>query len=236
MIQNTANKPVIYYAIALYICLFHASAQATPTTLSIWQNIYSSSNSGNIAGCQLCHQNSSGGNGWNAYGWQIRQNLPGVFNAINAVASSDSNGNGSSNLEDIQNNQQPGWRNSASNTIRCDTTSSFNPCGDGNTQLSNQDSPNFSSLIPDTISIGESVALETIATGFSAPNLAIPAPSINGFLFVVDQPGIVWKVDLENGNKSKFLDDSQSVLNSGERGLLGLAFHQRRKWHRSWRR
>ena len=80
-------------------------------------------------------------------------------------------------------------------------------------------------LISEPISRGERVALQTIASGFAAPNLAIPAPSVDGFLFVVDQPGIIWKVNLATGSKAEFLNVSSQIVSGGERGLLGLAFH-----------
>jgi len=210
----------------LSLLFFSANVYATPSILSTWQSRpdNASSNSEQIAACQMCHQRSGGGNGWNAYGWEIRQNLPGVISAINAAANIDSDGDGQSNLVEIQNDEQPGWRDGANNTIYCDTTLSYNPC-DGGMQLANQLPPDFTSLIPATISRGESIALETVASGFSAPNLAIPAPSVDGFLFVVDQPGIIWKVDLATGSKTEFLNVSSQIRTGGERGLLGLAFH-----------
>lgn len=213
--------------LVLLLLLASKTSYATPSILSTWQNISSNagSTSDETAACQMCHQGSGGGNGWNAYGWAIRQNLPGAFNAINSIASLDSDGDGQTNLTEIQNNEQPGWRNGANNTIFCDLSFSFNPCGDSNTQLANQLPPDFTTLIPTPISRGERIALETIASGFSAPNFGIHAPGINGFLFVVDQPGIVWKVELATGNKTQFLNVSSQIVTGGERGLLGLAFH-----------
>jgi glucose/arabinose dehydrogenase len=77
------------------------------------------------------------------------------------------------------------------------------------------------------------VETQTIATGFTAPLLATPAPGIAGLLFVVDQVGTVWRVDRTTGAKSTFLDVSARLVPLGiamlggydERGLLGLAFH-----------
>ncbi|MDB4967533.1 MAG: domain containing protein [Myxococcales bacterium] len=74
---------------------------------------------------------------------------------------------------------------------------------------------------------------QTIATGFTAPLFATPAPGVNGVLFVVDQVGTVFRTDRTTGAKSTFLDVSTSLVPLGiamiggydERGLLGLAFH-----------
>ncbi|HWL66093.1 MAG TPA: PQQ-dependent sugar dehydrogenase [Actinomycetota bacterium] len=79
---------------------------------------------------------------------------------------------------------------------------------------------------------GVQVRLEPVATGLTAPNWGISAPGDADRLFVVDQDGIVWAVDLSSGAKSVFLDVSTRLVPLGafgpntfdERGLLGLAF------------
>jgi glucose/arabinose dehydrogenase len=79
---------------------------------------------------------------------------------------------------------------------------------------------------------GIRIRLEPVATGLTAPNWGISAPGDDDRLFVVDQPGIVWAVDLASGAKSAFLDVSGRLVPLGafgpgtfdERGLLGLAF------------
>jgi glucose/arabinose dehydrogenase len=78
-----------------------------------------------------------------------------------------------------------------------------------------------------------SVRLETVATGLTAPNWGTNAPGDSGRLFVSDQNGILWAVDLATGSKSVFLDVSGRLVALGiggpgtfdERGLLGVAFH-----------
>ncbi|MGH2752144.1 MAG: PQQ-dependent sugar dehydrogenase [Actinomycetota bacterium] len=80
---------------------------------------------------------------------------------------------------------------------------------------------------------GVHIRLEPVATGLTAPNWGISAPGDSDRLFVVDQPGIAWAVDLSSGAKSAFLDVSDRLVPLGafgpgtfdERGLLGLAFH-----------
>lgn len=80
------------------------------------------------------------------------------------------------------------------------------------------------------------VDLEPVATGLTAPNwgTAVPGcPSLADRLFVTDQDGILWSIDLGTGEKSVFLDVSDRLVSLGvggpetfdERGLLGVAFH-----------
>ena len=76
------------------------------------------------------------------------------------------------------------------------------------------------------------VSTRTIATGFTAPLLGVTAPGVADTIFVVDQIGIVWRVDVTSGAKSKFLDVRSLLVPIGiaglggydERGLLGLVF------------
>lgn len=80
---------------------------------------------------------------------------------------------------------------------------------------------------------GAPLALEPLTTGLTAPTWGTDAPGQSDRLFVTDQDGIVWSVDLATGNKSTFLDVSDRLVALGiagpgtfdERGLLGLAFH-----------
>lgn len=77
------------------------------------------------------------------------------------------------------------------------------------------------------------VTLEPVATGLTAPNLAIHAGDGSGRLFIVDQTGKIHIVDKE-GNllPTPFLDIADRMVPLGafgpgsfdERGLLGLAF------------
>ena len=72
--------------------------------------------------CQLCHQNAPGNDGWNAYGEAIRQAdiiSGGQVNAadIQSVEPLDSDGDGVSNLDEINADTQPGWLPGSVNTI-----------------------------------------------------------------------------------------------------------------------
>lgn len=88
--------------------------------------------------------------------------------------------------------------------------------------------------IPDPIELGRvAIRLETVATGLTSPNWGVAAPGIDGYLFVTDQDGILWKIDLDTSAKQVFLDLSARLVELGafgpgtfdERGLLGVAFH-----------
>jgi glucose/arabinose dehydrogenase len=77
------------------------------------------------------------------------------------------------------------------------------------------------------------VRLETVATGLTAPNWGTFAPGDPYRLFVTDQDGILWAIDLATGDKTVFADVSALLVPLGafgvgtfdERGLLGVAFH-----------
>ena len=88
--------------------------------------------------------------------------------------------------------------------------------------------------IPESIqSSSTSVAFETVASGLIAPNYATYAPGIPDQLYVVDQPGQIWRINLNTRIRYPFMDVSHLLVSLGifgpgsfdERGLLGLAFH-----------
>jgi glucose/arabinose dehydrogenase len=79
----------------------------------------------------------------------------------------------------------------------------------------------------------KTILLEPVATGLTAPNWGTVAPGDDDRLFVTDQNGTLWAIDLASGNKSIFLDVSSRLVPLGafgpgtfdERGFLGVAFH-----------
>jgi glucose/arabinose dehydrogenase len=87
--------------------------------------------------------------------------------------------------------------------------------------------------LPPVVHGGVHVVLEVVASGLVAPNWGTSAPGDPGRLFVTDQPGVLWAIDLATGAKSVFLDTSPLLVPLGifgpgsfdERGLLGVAFH-----------
>ena len=71
-----------------------------------------------------------------------------------------------------------------------------------------------------------SLALEAvILEGLSKPVFLTHAGDESGRLFVVEQDGRILIVDRGHLMKLAFLDITARVINGGERGLLGLAFH-----------
>jgi glucose/arabinose dehydrogenase len=77
------------------------------------------------------------------------------------------------------------------------------------------------------------IRLEPVAVGLTAPNWGTAAPGEPGRLYVSDQDGVVWVVDLTTGDVRAFLDVRARLVPLGafgpnsfdERGLLGIAFH-----------
>lgn len=95
---------------------------ARPSYTGTWSSVHPNSDSlTNANQCQLCHLNAGGGNGWNGYGWNIREQIVdqdlSISDAINALAAMDSDGNGTSNLNEINASAQPGWKQGATNSI-----------------------------------------------------------------------------------------------------------------------
>jgi PKD repeat protein len=99
-------------ALLLALCLVSPDAQAFPSCLTTFQDTYPASLTDEGAGCQVCHQTSSGG-GFNPYGNALRD-ASDPFNCANALAAveglnSDADNGGFSNLEEITAGTQPGW-------------------------------------------------------------------------------------------------------------------------------
>jgi len=88
--------------------------------------------------------------------------------------------------------------------------------------------------LPSVIPTGPiAIKLTPIASGIAAPNWGTIAGDGSNRLFVTDQPGQIYAIDLATRSKSVFLDVSSRLVSLGiagpgsfdERGLLGLAFH-----------
>lgn len=69
-----------------------------------------------------------------------------------------------------------------------------------------------------------SISLQPYASGFSAPVYITNAKDGSGRVFIVEQSGRIRVILNGQVQSSVFLDISDRVLNSGEEGLLGLAF------------
>ena len=245
---------VVYLCLGLAAMLASSSISARDRYLELWSESYPESTSDDAV-CQLCHERGGGGNGWNRYGWSIRSayfpNLASSGNSDTALrqALQDiagiSDGGVSSYINEINANAQPGWRPGEVNLIRFVAESSITiappptlACG---LQIDEADSEltcSTTNPIPTGITAGPEVALKTIASGFTAPVLAVSEPSLAGDLLVIEQGGRVWRVNLTNGAKSLYLDFSSELVSDfgklflgsafegyDERGLLGFAFH-----------
>jgi hypothetical protein len=59
---------------------------------------------------------------------------------------------------------------------------------------------------------GRPIKLEIVADGLTAPNWGTFAPGDSRRLFVTDQVGILWAIDLASGDKTVFLDVSDRLV------------------------
>src|SRR3990172_5718901 len=74
-------------------------------------------------------------------------------------------------------------------------------------------------LLADVIEQSDkTIKLELLASGLTAPNYVTIAPGDDGRLFVSDQDGILWAIDLDTGNKSVFADLSSLLVSLGAFG------------------
>jgi len=80
---------------------------------------------------------------------------------------------------------------------------------------------------------GLKLKLEVLSEGLTAPLWGVSAPTIADYMYVIDQTGSIWSVELSTGNKALVIDLSSLLVDIGipefggfdERGLLGIAFH-----------
>ncbi|MCE7982183.1 MAG: CHRD domain-containing protein [Caldilinea sp. CFX5] len=207
--------------------------EARPDILASWRAFYPQSKSDDV-NCRLCHVNGGGGSPWNAYGWSLRQRIVDqgmtIDQAFAAVEALDADNNGKTNLQEITANVQPGWKSGPNTAYASNgTTQTVTAPAIGRLDIA-LDNP----ITPTIVSTGSlQIALTTVVTDLVAPLYATAAPSLTSALFVVDQPGQIWQVDLTTSAKRLFLDVSTQLIPLGalgpksfdERGLLGLAFH-----------
>lgn len=259
IVSKAATRKFGVATLILTFSLVSKSAIAVPEFLTWWSEEYPASTSDNAI-CQLCHERSNGGNGWNEYGIRVRiaflanrmgspntieQDLRFSLQDIEDTLTNTNDPQSPTFLDEINANTQPGWRVGEVNviTLMDDSTPRtisppinlpagvlIDPGSTGTPDPTNDPQP--SSIVRGRIQI----ALETVADGFTAPVFATPAPGQPDFLYVVEQAGMVWRVDLAEGIKTLFLDLSANVVPLGvfgqpisggydERGLLGIAFH-----------
>ena len=75
------------------------------------------------------------------------------------------------------------------------------------------------------VATAEAIYLQPRLAGLAAPVLVTNAGDGSHRLFVVELAGIIKVVPADSASTTLFLDIADRVLDGGERGLLGLAFH-----------
>ena len=231
------------YVLFLCLLLLSVPGHSREAYRNAWRALYPDSNSDDIGpeilnpndkGCQLCHRDDNGGDPWNVYGWNIRIFYDfGMGSTIEQAIQDaedldlDNDPKNATSLDEINNNFQPGWTEGNTNTLYyADLSTDTNqppPFVPTSTSL---DFPAaIGNPIP-SIPVGSvEIQLHQVAGEFNAPVQAVRAPGIDGSLFVVEQTGKIFRVDLATGDKSLFHYVSDDLLVGGERGLLGLSFH-----------
>ncbi|NNC99930.1 MAG: CHRD domain-containing protein [Gammaproteobacteria bacterium] len=185
--------------------------------------------------CRLCHLSSSGDQPWNSYGWLIRQLESELGNYTDAFAQaesfdSDNDPSKAWNRTEIDFGTFPGWTTGNNNPTYYENNGMVTVFGESAPILNNIDPPPpLTNPFPNSIPKGLTLELDTISTGFVSPIRITATPGIPNSLFVADQVGIVWEIDLVSKAKSVFHDMSTELVDLAgfydERGLLGMAFH-----------
>ena len=167
-LQRTTVVIVASFASTLLFTIASPGATARPGFVSTWTNRYPNSQSaanvelGIGTACQLCHEGMLGGNGYNEYGWSLKQLLNGgssLSEALGLVESldSDMDSGAHTNLDEINLSTQPGWRTGTSNVIHFDNGSTSAPQAAPAAILGELDPPNTPSSYCDPAS-GNSVS------------------------------------------------------------------------------
>lgn len=149
-----------------------------------WSALYPSSPSlanvvnGTGTSCQLCHQSTGGGNGYNAYGWAIKQLVDGGQSSSSAMvmveaADSDGDPGGFSNRAEIDSGAQPGWTAGPNNTIFFDdgstTTGQLPPAG----ILAPIDSLSYPTILRNGTGVNPVVLTDTGGNPSTSPRLNV---------------------------------------------------------------
>ena len=230
--------------IAAGLIVSSAPLFANPVLFGEWQAKYPESKSDDNAGCQLCHLNPGGNQPWNSYGFDLRTayraNSFDFDRAMDLVqfTNSDESEPAADNLEEILANFQPGWADGATNTVywvdndeNVTTSENLEAPQSAGFEENELDFPQaLSDLMLDPIQPGAlDLDLYEVAGDLNAPLAVVRAPGINGSLFVAEQGGKIFRIELASGEKTLFHDVSADLvsIDAGydERGLLGLAFH-----------
>jgi len=234
---NISQKRIaVKYSVALILLVVSLNSFAVSSFIDSWQSLYPNSTSASDLRCQLCHLQRDGGEPWNAYGNDIRR----IFNQdldpntrtieqafrMSELLNSDQDSPAVNNIEEINSNQQPAWKPGRTNSA---FDRNFNFIGTFNQPIT------LNPITEEIEMIDAQLELREIVDGLVSPIAASAAPvaSLANQLFVADQIGIIWRIDLNEKTKSKYLDFQTDLVPLGaftscgydERGLLGFAFH-----------
>ena len=108
-----------FLALALTAALYAPLAHAWPACTGLFTAAYPDSQTEDEGACQTCHQSSTGGGNFNGYGQDLLGNgaagvggactSADIAGAFTAVELFDSDGEGTSNIDEINAHAQPGW-------------------------------------------------------------------------------------------------------------------------------
>ncbi len=117
--MSRGNRFLLVPAVLAVALFASQDAYAWPSCTDVFAATYPNSTTENNGGCQTCHQSSGGGGNFNVYGSDMLSNggsgagpaCTGVnFAAVlAAIENLDSDGEGNSNIVEINANTQPGW-------------------------------------------------------------------------------------------------------------------------------
>ncbi len=120
---STASRAV---SLSLALCLFSIASHAGTGCDTVFKTTYPDSTTDEGGSCQTCHEAVGGGNNFNLYGSDLLANgaSGSGFNCTNtdfaaalvAVEGFDSDGEGNSNIVEINAGTQPGWCDTQLNT------------------------------------------------------------------------------------------------------------------------
>ena len=230
------------------------AAHARQRFFDWWLEEYAQRSTSGENTCHVCHAMPNGGDGWNDYGWRLRSvflddNQPQIGNIFDTeeqaflatlrdVEFNFTDGVGSNTfIQEIELNAQPGWREGDVNQVQFRDAANNDIIEPPSTVCGAIDPASIripcmiSDPRPSGIPTGDiTIKVQEIESGFTAPILAVAAPTEENILYVVEQGGLVWQVDLNNpGARQIFVDFTEQVIELNEsfdeRGLLGFAFH-----------
>ena len=224
--------------ILVSIASFSHSVSSRDRYYEWWLEEYAARSQSGEASCQLCHQRTSGGDGWNAYGWDLRQVFASNRAAIGGNFENEEEAlrfslqvlepfktdlnkpTTNTYLNEIESDAQPGWRDSPDNRISFkDDTFELLVAPENLSCLTRIDASSVLEPCPliDPVleNIGNqdlSLELSLITSGFSNVVSIVHSEALKDSLFVVERSGQIWEINLITKSKELFLDFSRLLL------------------------